>query len=120
MRLFYPVMTQQAFELRIEFTIVADTLEIVPLRRPFDSENDQRHSQRTMGQNGLADFLGWANRFAIRHEVLLEFLGECFEQVNVLRLFAGELQERSRAIVVLVQVRSYMVQHERQNEFLES
>jgi hypothetical protein len=40
--------------------------------------------------------------------------------VNVLRLFAGELQERSRAIVVLVQVRSYMVQHERQNEFLES
>ena len=112
-------MAQQALELRIELVIVADALEIVLLRRPFDSENDERHAQRTVRQHRPPDFLRWANGFAIRDEALIEFLGKFFEQVNVFRLFTGELQKRSRAIVVLVQVRSYVVQHERKNEFFD-
>ena len=70
LRLFDPVMTQQALELRVEFIVVADALEIVLLRHPFDSENDERHAQRTVRQDGLADFLSWPNGFAVRHEAL--------------------------------------------------
>src|SRR5690349_1699434 len=102
-------MAQQALELRIEFIVVADALEIVLLRRPFDSENDERHAQRTVRQDGLTKLRSWANGFTVRHEALLEFFGEFSEQLDVFCLFTRELQERSRSIVILIQLRSDMV-----------
>src|SRR6187551_3552851 len=89
------------------------------LRCPFDSENDKRYSQRTVRQNGLADVLSWADGFAVRHEALLEFNGKVSEQLDVLRLLARELQQCASPIVILVQVRPHMIQHERQNELLD-
>lgn len=72
-----------------------------------------------MGQDCLSEFLGRTNRFAVSLEACLELLRKLLEQLNVLRLFARELQERARAIVVFIQVRSYVVEHERQNELLD-
>ena len=83
LRFFNPVMTQQALELRVEIFVVANAFEIVLLRHPLDSEDDKRDAQWTVGQDGLSDFLGRPDRFAVRYEACLELLRELLEQEKV-------------------------------------
>ena len=52
-------------------------------------------------------------------EALLEFGRERFEQLDVFGFLAGKMQECSGAVVVDIQLRAHMVEHERQNEFLD-
>src|SRR5687768_5322580 len=112
-------MTQQALELRIEISVVANAFEIVLLRHPLDSQDDECHTKRTVREDSLSDFFCRSNRFAVSHEACFELFRELFEQVNVLGLFACELQERTSAIVVFIQVRSDVVENEGQNELLD-
>ena len=113
------LVSEQALELRVEFFVVANTLEIMLLRHPLDSENHERHAKRAVGQHGLSDFLSRTDRFAVRYETRLELFRKLLEQMNVLGFFPGELQERARAIVVFIQMRPHVIEHERQNELLD-
>src|SRR6185437_605382 len=112
-------MTQQALELRVEIFVVANAFDIMLLRHPLDPEDDERNAERAMGQNSFSDFLRRPNRFAVRHKAGLELLCKLPEQMNVLRFFTRELQQRARAIVVFVQMRACVIEHERQNKLLD-
>src|SRR5678815_4637480 len=113
------MMTQQALELQVENCIVANAFEIVLLRHPLDPQDNECHTERSVGQDGLPDVLGRSNRFAERHKACLELLSKLLKQLNVLGFFACELQECAGAIVVFIQVRSHVVQHERQDELFD-
>ena len=52
-------------------------------------------------------------------EAALELLAEALEQLDVLGLFAGELQQRAHAVVVRLKLRPGMVEHEREDELLD-
>src|SRR5690349_17753483 len=74
----HPVMAQQALELRVEVFVVSNAVERMRLCHPLDPQDDERHAQRAVGQNGLSDFLRRPDGFAVRHEACLKLFRELF------------------------------------------
>src|SRR5262249_3304793 len=108
-------MPQQALELRIQALVVANAVQVVALRHPFDVEYDQSHAQRMMRENRARYRLRRPDGLAWRRKSFLELSCELFEQLDVLGFLAGEPQKRSRPIVVFVQMGPRVVHHEGQN-----
>lgn len=93
-------MLEQALELWVEPLVVSGAVDVVTLRHPLDVQDDERDGQWVMGENGLGDLFGRPDDRAPGAEAALEILGEALEQLDVLGLFGGELQESARAVVV--------------------
>src|SRR5215831_20879894 len=72
-----------------------------------------------MGQNCTCDLRGRSDRVARRRKALLELCDKLSEQMNVLRFFPSELQERPSPILVAVELGTRMVEHERYDELLD-
>jgi len=54
LRLFHPVMLEQAFELRVELPVVSNAIDVMALRHPLDVQNRDGYGQRVMSQHALA------------------------------------------------------------------
>src|SRR5829696_6423869 len=112
-------MFEQALELRIELFIVLDAIDKVRLHHPFDVQRRDCDAQRVVCQYRARDLFRWSNDRAISAKTFFKFLPETFEQLNMLGLFTGKLQERTHTIVVATELRPGVVQHERQDEFFD-
>ena len=117
--LLHPVMAQQALELRIERLVVLHAVEEMTLRHPFDMQDEQRHRERMMRQHLAADRVGRTDHVACGAEAAVEFLAEFPEQLNVLCFLGGKAEERADPVVVMVQLRPHMVEHERKDKLLD-
>ena len=82
--------------------VARHALEVVPLRHPLDVKDDERDGQGMLGQYCLRDGFGRSDDFTIAAEGIEEILRETPEQIDVLGLLAGEVQERADARVVPV------------------
>src|SRR5690349_5209062 len=114
---FNPVMFEQALELRIEFLIVSDAFEEVPLHHPLDVKRRYRYRERIVYQYCGRDRLGWTNDVTERAKSVFKFHAEAFEKLNMFRFFTRKLQQRAHAEVITAQLWASMVQYERQYEF---
>src|SRR6185503_2395329 len=72
-----------------------------------------------MGQYGTGDCFWWSNHRTFCAKPTSEVLAKLFEELDVLRLFAGELQKSSRTIVVALELRSSLVQDKRKDELFD-
>src|SRR5262245_45676565 len=102
-------MSQQALELGIEILIVLDAIKVVTLRHPFNLQNGKSYRQRIMLEHFFSNCFRWSNHRTDDGEVVVKLLAEAFEQVNVLRLFTGKLQQRAHAVVVAAQLWPRMI-----------
>ena len=119
LRLLHPVVAQQALELRVEVLVVADALDVVPLRHPLDLQDHERHGERVVRQHRARDRRAAArSRRSGVPKPRCELLAEALEEVDVLRLLAREREQRADAVVVAVELRPRVVEHERQDELL--
>src|SRR5262249_34771548 len=118
LRLFQPVMLQQACKLRIQILIVLDALDIVSQGHPLDVENRKRHSQSTIRDHKLCSVLRRADEFTLTAETLLELLTKTFKEMNVLGFLAGESEQSPDPVVVAGKLRPSMIHHVGENEFL--
>src|SRR5262245_3364324 len=80
-------------------------------------QNHQRNAQRIMRQDRLGDRFGRADDGAVHAKTFLELVAKLFEQVNMFRLFTGELQECPRLEIIRAEIWPGMVENERENEF---
>src|SRR3954466_7861481 len=112
-------MAQQALELRIERLVILHAVEEMTLRHPFDMQDEQRDRERVIGQHLAADRVGRTDHAARGAETAVEFLAEFPKQLNVLRFLGGKAEECADPVVVLVQLRPHMVEHERKNKLLD-
>src|SRR5215471_19641001 len=67
-------------------------------------------------KNGACDLLRRSDGLAWRGETFLELSRKLLEQLDVFGFLACKPQERPGAVVVAVELRSRMVEDERQNE----
>src|SRR5262244_3425708 len=118
LRLFQPVMLQQACKLRIQILVVLDALDIVSQGHPLDVENRKRHSQRAMREHKLCHVVRRADEFTLAAETLLELLTKAFKEMNVLGFLAGESEQGPDSVVVAGKLRPSMIHHVGENEFL--
>src|SRR5687767_7250152 len=118
LRLLHPVMLEKALEQRVEPAVVADRIDIMALGHPLDLQDDERDRERVVAKNLGGDRLGRADRLAGRSEGLGEALVEKLEEVDVLRFLAGEVEQGADPMVVAVQLRTGMVEHEGEDELL--
>ena len=119
LRLFQPVVLEQALELMVEILIVPDAFDVMPERDPLDMQDRNPDSQRTVGQDKSVDIFCRTDKVALAAETCFEFLPEALEKMNMLRLFAGELEQSTDTIVVARELRPCMVDHVRENELLD-
>src|SRR4249919_1130755 len=66
-----------------------------------------------------ADRFRWADHLALYRKAADKRRMEAFEEVDVLRFFASEIEDRSHPPVVTQKVRTRMVDHERKNELFD-
>src|SRR5215471_16997098 len=119
LRFFHPVMLEQALELRVESSVVLYAFGVMLLRHPFDVQGDQGNGQRVVRENGLGDGAGRADEQTFRPKPIFKLLAEMFEEVDVFGLFGGESQEGPYAIIVALQLRTRVIEHEGQNELFD-
>src|SRR3954466_4184720 len=72
-----------------------------------------------MRQHRAADRIGRTDHVACGAEAAVEFLAEFPEQLNVLCFLGGKAEECADPVVVLVQLRPHVVEHERKNKLLD-
>src|SRR5262245_33978882 len=119
LRLLHPVVAEQALELRVQTFVVLHALEVVPLGHPLDLEGDEGDRERVVGEDLAGDDVAGAYRPALGAEALAEILPEAAEELDVLRLLAGELEEGSDARVVPAELRPRVVDDEGEDELLD-
>jgi hypothetical protein len=112
-------MTQHAGELPVEALVIANAFDEVALGHPFEMQDQQRHRQRLVLQHGLGDHLGRADHLALRAEALLELGTEALEEIDVLGLLPGELQEGAAARVIAGEAWARVIEQEGQDELLD-
>ena len=100
LRLLHPVMLQEALEQGIEVGVVPDAVDIMVLGHPLDHQDDQRDRERIVAKHLGGDRLGRADHGAGRAEALGEQGVELAEQVDVLGLLAGEVEQGADAMIV--------------------
>lgn len=118
LRLFQPMVLQQALELSIQALIILDRFDVVRLDEPLDMQCQQRHREWAVGEYLCCDRLRRSNHFAALAEAGVELLAESLEELDVLGLFARELYEHPCPIIVSRQPRSRVIEHERKDELL--
>src|SRR5512139_3972854 len=69
-----------------------------------------------MGKNEAANLFGRADEVALAAEALFKLLAETFEEVDMLRLFAGKPEQRPNSVVVPRELRSGVIHHVGQNK----
>src|SRR4030095_8671011 len=111
--------SQQALELPVEILIILNPFYVVPEGDPLDMQDRNPDSQRTVRKHEPLHSLCGANKVALAAETRFEFLPEALEKVNVLRLFAGKLEQSPDAIIVSRELRPRVVNHVGKNEFLD-
>src|SRR5262245_3988193 len=89
------------------------------LRHPFDQKDRERDRQRLMDQDRCGNCRRRTDRVAFDRKSLVKLSRKGLEQLDMFRFFAGELQECADAIIVLIERWANMIEHERQNEFLD-
>ena len=119
LRFLHPMVLEQALEQRIEVAIVADRAEIVLLAHPLDHQDHETDRERVVAQDLGADRLGRTDHLALDRKAADERLVEPLEQLDVLGLLRGEIENRADAPVVAAEMRPRMVDHERQDELLD-
>src|SRR5688572_15706678 len=119
LRLFEPVMLEQALELRVEILVIFNALDVVSQGDPFDVQNRYADAQRAVRQHVTRNLLGRADEVARAAEALVELLRKTLEQVNVLGFLAGKLKKGAHAVVVAGKVRTGMIDDVRKDELLD-
>src|SRR5882724_1510605 len=112
-------MPQQALELWVEVAVVLDALDVVSLGHPLDVQARQRDRQRGVRKHGLGKRIRRADYRAGAAESTLDLLPQPLEQMDVLGLLARELQQGADSIVVSLQLWPGVIEHKRENEFLD-
>src|SRR5688572_10303815 len=112
-------MLEQALELRVEVRIVGDAFQVVKLGHPLDLKNDESNRQRMFRKDRLCDRFRRADHFTGTLEGCKEVLAKAFEQVDMLGLFAREVQKGSNARIAASKQRTRMIQNEREDELLD-
>ena len=92
LRFFHPVVPEQALELRIQLLVIGHAVEVVPLSHPLDVQNHQRNRQRMLRENRLRNGFRRSDDFAVAAEGTEKVFAKSLEQIDVLGLFAGELE----------------------------
>jgi hypothetical protein len=113
------MVLEEALEQGVEVGVVLDAVDIVVLGHPLDHQDDQRDGERVVAKHLGADRVGRADHRAGRSEAAREQRVEQPEQVDVLGLLAGEVEQSADPVIVLVELRAGMVEHERQNELFD-
>src|SRR5262249_40257124 len=113
------VVSEQALELRIERLVALDAVLIMTLRHPLDVQDRQSDRQGIVRQDRFRNLIRRPDDRARYAEDALELLTEAFEEVNVFRLLARELQQGARPVIIALQLRTGVIHDERQNELLD-
>ena len=100
LRLLEPVILEQTLELGVEVLVVAHALDVMAHGDPLDVQDRHADPQRAVREHEPAHVFGRTDEVAMAAEAVLEFLAEALEEVDVLRLLAGELEQRAHPVVV--------------------
>src|SRR5262245_54049191 len=119
LRLFQPVMLQQACKLWIQILVVLDALDVMSQGHPLDVENRKRYSQSAVREHKPCHVIRRANELTLATETFLELLTEAFEEVNMLGFLAGESQQGSDPVVVSGELQPSVIHDVGENEFLD-
>ena len=76
LRLFEPVMLEQALELRVQLLVVFYSLDVMTQGDPLDVQNRDPNSQRAVGQNEFLYVFGRADKRRTCCRILLRSLDE--------------------------------------------
>ena len=82
-------------------------------------QNRNPDSQRTVRKHEPLHVLCGAYKVTLAAETSFEFLPEALEKVNVLRFFAGKLEQSPDAIIVSRELRPRMIHHVGENELFD-
>ena len=89
------------------------------LRHPLDVEDDQSDAEHVVAKHLGGDRLRRADHRALMAETGGESGVEALEQFDMLGFLGGEVEQRPHPGIVAAQLRPRMVEHERQDEFLD-
>jgi hypothetical protein len=89
-------MLQQAAEQRVQIPVVVNAVHVMALGHPLDLMDQQCDGEWLVRQDGFGDVFRRTDHRAGHAETGLKLDAEAYEQMDVLGLLTGELQQSCR------------------------